>query len=156
VEATGRPGFTDLDRTRVTLDVSNTGLSGFDFERLLREEQIYPEMATSRHVLFLFTPGTRAEDASYLLAAIERLAENVDVRRTARSDAWPAPAPAIPEMALVPRDAYFARKRTVAIEDSIGSVCGETIAPYPPGSAVIAAGERLDADVVDYLRRVHM
>ena len=156
VEAAGRPGFVDLDRTRVTLDVSGSRLSGFDFERLLRDEQIYPEMATSRHVLFLFTPGTRAEDASYLVGAIERIAENTDVRQAARSDAWTAPAPAIPEMALAPRDAYFARKRSVAIEDSIGSICGETIAPYPPGSAVIAAGERLDADVVNYLRRVQM
>jgi len=155
-EAAGRSGFVDMDRTRVTLDVSATGLSGFDFERLLREEQIYPEMATSRHVLFLFTPGTRPEDTSYLVAAIERLTENADVRHAVRSQPWNYPAPAVPELAIVPRDAYFAKKRTVAIEDSIGSICGETIAPYPPGSAVIAAGERLDAGIVDYLRRVQI
>ena len=154
VEAAGRPGFMDLDRTRVTIDVSGTGLSGFDFERLLGEEQIYAEMATSRHVLLLFTPGTRAEDTSYLVAAIERLAEQADVRHVARSSPWTAPAPAVPEMSMLPRDAYFAAKRTVNIEDAIGEICGETIAPYPPGSAVIAAGERLQDGVVSYLRRV--
>jgi len=55
-EAAGRRGFSALDRTRVTVDVSATGLSGYEFERLLHEQQIYAEMATARHILLLFTP----------------------------------------------------------------------------------------------------
>jgi arginine/lysine/ornithine decarboxylase len=54
-ERVSQPGVVDLDATRVTLDVSQTGISGFDFARRLNEEHIYPEMATLQHVLFLVT-----------------------------------------------------------------------------------------------------
>jgi arginine/lysine/ornithine decarboxylase len=150
-DAAGGDGFRDLDRTRVTLDVSGTGLTGYDFARRLEAAQVYPEMATLRHVLLLFTPGTRREDATYLAAAIEQAAEQGSGR--ALLNAWPAPPP-IPAMGLAPRDAYFATKRTVDVADAVGALSAETIAPYPPGSAVIVAGEVLDADTLAYLRSV--
>lgn len=153
LEAAGRAGFTDLDRTRVTLDVSATGLTGYDFARRLEAEQVYPEMATLRHVLLLFTPGTRREDTSYLAAAVERAAEQGSGRALVLS--WPAPPP-MPAPGLAPRDAYFAPKRTVFTTEACGALSAETIAPYPPGSAVVVAGEVLDADTLAYLRDVRL
>lgn len=148
--ATG-PGFRELDRTRVTLDVSGTGLTGYDFDRLLCESDVYPEMATLQHVLFLFTPGTRAGDTAYLAAAVQRVADGGNGGRVSMLRDLPA---ALPDIVLSPREAYFAPKRTVEVRAAAGQVCGETIAPYPPGCAVIAAGERLDADTLSYLARV--
>ena len=62
--AEGRPGLNDFDPTRVTLNVVDTGLTGFEFERRLHRVSIYPEMATLEHVLFLVTPGTSIEDVA--------------------------------------------------------------------------------------------
>lgn len=151
IDAAGRPGFRDLDRTRVTLDVSGTGLTGYEFDELLADSEIYAEMATARQVLFLFTPGTRPEDTSYLLAAVERVAASGDRTRPASAYRSPPPPPA---MAMIPRDAHFAPKRTVRVDDALGAVSGETIAPYPPGCAVVAVGERLDAATLEYLEYV--
>lgn len=151
VEAASRSGFRDLDRTRVTIDVTGTGLTGYEFERALAAAEIYAEMATSRHVLFLFTPGTRPEDTTYLASAVERIAAEGD-RPGPAPDHLTPPAP--PVMAMIPRDAHFAAKRTVAVQDAVGHVSAETIAPYPPGCAVVTAGEVLDPAIVAYLRRV--
>ena len=66
-------GFQDMDATRVTLDVSRTGLTGFEFERQLNRERIYPEMATLQHVLFLVTPGTTDCDLHIAYQALKRI-----------------------------------------------------------------------------------
>lgn len=141
------PGFTDLDRTRVTLDVSQTGLTGFELEHRLHQVRVYPEMSTFQHVLFLLTPGTTDADVYTLYRAIRAIVEAAPAGR--RREA-PAPPP-MPERVLLPREAKFSRKRVVAIADAVGQVSGETIATYPPGVPIVTAGERLDRDVVDYL-----
>lgn len=150
-EAAGRAGFVDLDRTRVLVDVSGTGLTGYEFARRLEAEQIHPEMATLRQVLFLFTPGTRPEDTNYLAEAVERIAGDPGDRPVARR--WPAPPP-FPPMRLAPRDAFYAEQRMVDASDAVGMISGETIAPYPPGLAAVVAGETLDQATLDYLRAV--
>jgi arginine decarboxylase len=144
-------GFCQLDPTRLTLDVSALGLTGFDVERRLQKAGIYPEMATIQLVLFLITPGTSDEDLRVLYEALETITGEC---RRAAPLSLPAPPPT-PEMALIPRAAKFASKRRIPVNDAIGAISGETIATYPPGIPIVAAGEVLTADVIEYLRRLH-
>jgi arginine/lysine/ornithine decarboxylase len=146
-EQLGRPGFRDSDPTRVTLDVSETGLSGFDFERLLHEQRIYPEMATLRHLLLLVTPGSAIDDLNRLYDALAAIIAKCARQRTLDVP----PPPRIPTMAAIPRLAKFAPKVAVPIREAVGRVCGETIATYPPGVPVIAAGEVVTAEIIEYL-----
>jgi len=142
------PGFHDLDATRITLDVSRTGLTGFDVERQLNAESIYPEMATLRHVLFLVTPGTMESDLERLHESLVRI-DRAGRARSPRS--FPLPPP-LPAMAVIPRTAKFSPKSTVLLRDAVGRVCGETISAYPPGAPVIAAGEIVSSEAIEYLR----
>ena len=57
-----------------------------------------------------------------------------------------------PEVALSPREAFFAAHETVAAEDAAGRVAGELVAPYPPGIPAVVPGEVLTAEVLDALR----
>jgi len=147
-ENIGIPGFRDMDPTRVTVDVSDTGLSGFEFAGRLRAKGVYVEMATPRHILAVLTPANTDQDIACLLAAIGAIAP------TGMPTLKPMPIrpPAIPRMVLTPRQAKFARKRTLPISEAVGEISGETIACYPPGSVIIAAGELVTEDVVAYLR----
>lgn len=141
-------GFVALDHTRVTIDVSGTGLTGFEVERRLNAERIYPEMATVRHVLFLLTPGTTDEDLIRLARALDGIR-----RRPApvKHRVMPPPPP-LPQMAVIPRTAKFSAKRTIPLSGAAGEVSGETVATYPPGAPVIAAGEIVSDEVIDYLQ----
>ena len=55
-------------------------------------------------------------------------------------------------MAVIPRVAKFAPKRAVPLRDAVGEVSGETVATYPPGAPIIAAGEIVSAETIEYLR----
>lgn len=150
-EEAGRSGLRDLDATRVTLHVTGTRKTGFEFERRLRALRIYPEMATLDHVLFLLTPGTSDDDLDTLLHALTLICAD-----DAANDLPPSPLPpAVPAMVVPPRAAKFGSKRTVPLSAAVGEVSGETIATYPPGAPVIAAGEVVSPDVIDYLRCMH-
>ena len=123
-------------------------MTGFEIERRLHRESIYPEMATLQHLLFLVTPGTTDEDVERVLAALAGIVET-PARRVRRAA---LPPPPLPQLALNPREAKFARKRLVPVSDALGEISGETIATYPPGAPLIAAGEIVSAEVLEYLR----
>jgi arginine/lysine/ornithine decarboxylase len=108
-------------------------------------------MATLQHVLFLLTPGTRDEDVDHLLAALTEILEHDASRRPLPM----LPPPPLPERVCSPRVARFSPKRSVPVDLSVGSISGETIATYPPGVPIVTAGERLSAEVVEYLRHMH-
>jgi len=55
-------------------------------------------------------------------------------------------------MRMLPRDAFLAETDIVPFRESAGRICAETISPYPPGIPVIAPGEELSRELVDYLR----
>ncbi len=147
----GRPGFRTYDATRVTLDVAGTGLTGFEVERRLHRERIFPEMATYRHLLFLLTPGTSDADLYTLIRTLRACLPTTSSGPRLRDFGQ---APAV-RRALTPRAAHFATKRRVAVREAARQVSGETIATYPPGVPVVMAGEVLEADVLEYLQEVH-
>jgi hypothetical protein len=56
------------------------------------------------------------------------------------------------ELAMLPRDAYFAEGEHVLLERAVGRIAAEKVTPYPPGIPVLVPGERLTQPIVEYLR----
>jgi lysine decarboxylase len=54
-------------------------------------------------------------------------------------------------MAMLPREAFFAASRPVPWESAVGAVSAELVCPYPPGAPTLVPGERITAEVVEYL-----
>jgi len=52
---------------------------------------------------------------------------------------------------MTPLDAFFARVEQVPAADAVGRVAAEMISPYPPGVPVLAPGEVISQEAVDYL-----
>ena len=52
---------------------------------------------------------------------------------------------------MLPREAFFAPKETVAADKAIGRIAAEQVTPYPPGIPVIIPGERITAPLIKYL-----
>ena len=53
---------------------------------------------------------------------------------------------------LSPQQAYFAAKTTLPISASAGRVSGESVLCYPPGIPVLAPGEMITPEIIDYIR----
>ncbi len=157
-ERVGRPGLFDLDVTRLTVEVTGLGVTGFELLPLLGSAYgIQPEMATLHHVLLLVTPGNTASDLDRVVDAFRTLSERGLPSAIPGLAAVPGPLPspcAIPALAMTPRDAFFAPAETVRFESSVGRVSAELVAPYPPGIPVLAPGEVVSAESVEYLRRL--
>jgi arginine/lysine/ornithine decarboxylase len=56
---------------------------------------------------------------------------------------------------LSPREAWFAKKKTVRKEQATGKICAEIIMTYPPGIPLVCPGEMLSADVMEILDSLH-
>lgn len=56
-----------------------------------------------------------------------------------------------PEVVISPQEAFYARKRSVPLRESEGSVCSEFVMCYPPGIPILSPGERITADILAYI-----
>ena len=55
------------------------------------------------------------------------------------------------EIGINPREAFYAKKELVDIKDSLNMICGESIMAYPPGIPIIAPGELITQEAIDYI-----
>jgi arginine decarboxylase len=160
-ELQGRKGVFDLDPTKIAVTVTGLGYTGYEASEILRYRyNIQVELADLFNVVALFTIGTTRDAADRLALAFEEMARDdraVDMyapsgileRRVNRGNYR---LPKIPLMRMLPRDAFLAETDIVPFRESAGRICAETISPYPPGIPVIAPGEELSRELVDYLR----
>ena len=52
---------------------------------------------------------------------------------------------------MTPQAAFTAKKRRVAMKDSVGLVAGEFVMSYPPGIPIVAPGERITQDILEHI-----
>jgi arginine decarboxylase len=55
---------------------------------------------------------------------------------------------------MLPRDAFLGATESVPWRAAAGRISAEMICPYPPGIPIIAPGERLTTEIVDYLEQL--
>ena len=58
----------------------------------------------------------------------------------------------IPEVVLTPQQAFYADKYSLPLEECVGKVCTEFVMCYPPGIPILAPGEMITPQVVEYIR----
>lgn len=140
------PALTDkdapLDPTRLVLCAPD----GYAAQAALEEQNVWPEMADGGHVVLIPTCADGPAD----FARLERALRKVEL---GPCPGYPAP-PQPPEMVLTPRQALFAPRRTLPLEQAEGQVAAGQVAPYPPGVPVIAPGERVDKKSIAYLKEI--
>ncbi|MDW8059832.1 MAG: aminotransferase class I/II-fold pyridoxal phosphate-dependent enzyme [Thermomicrobium sp.] len=154
-----RPGA-GFDPTRLVVDVQGIGLTGLEAKRRLRRDfHVAAEMADLLSVVCLLTVGDTPETIDALVRAFAALADEA-CRRGERANGDPlvrllratGPIVAGAPQVLTPRDAFFAPTESVPLDRAVGRVAAEPITPYPPGIPVVAPGEAIRPEVVEFLR----
>lgn len=149
-ERLAQMGAHELDGTKLTVTVRGLGASGAQAEAFLRERHgIRAELADPHNVLFLLTYADEAPEVEALVAALADMAA-----RLGRAGGGPRKhlRPKLPELALSPREAFFAAAETVAFDAAAGRVSAETVTFYPPGIPALCPGERIGAAEIEYCR----
>ena len=144
------PNFA-LDSTKLTVNVERLGLTGLAAEKILRHElKIQCELSDAANLLFLITYADTRATVEKLLDALKKLAARPKI--SAASTGLSAPPAEIALAEMSPRETFFAQKKSVALEKSVGEICAEEITFYPPGIPVLNPGEKITAAAVEYIR----
>lgn len=134
------------------IDVSGLDINGYEAADWLREHQrIDMGLSDHRRVEATLSVADDEKSAARLLAALTALVDAAASLPPAKVVDLPSPAELELEPAMLPRDAFFAAKETVASDQAVGRIAAEQITPYPPGIPVIVPGERITAELLDYL-----
>lgn len=153
-EALANPGG-EWDPTRLVISVAGLRITGFTAARTLREAaRVQVEMADWRHIIVLVTIGDTPETIDALLQALGVLVERAATGHlpiAADSLPFTARLPPFGQARMAPRQAVLAPIEPVRLAQSVGRIAAELVCPYPPGVPVLAPGEEVSGDVVEYL-----
>ncbi|KAL8539849.1 hypothetical protein ACS0TY_001449 [Phlomoides rotata] len=154
IDISNFPKFCAIDPLRVSVGVQQLGLSGYEADEILyRDFGVVCELVGTQSITFAFNLGTKREHASRLVSGLKCVAERHSDNDKSSANEVSRGFGIINcmQMILSPRDAFFAPKRRVSIEDSLGKICGELICPYPPGIPVMIPGELITESALKYL-----
>ncbi len=158
------PGF-ELDMTRLTVNVSPLGMTGYDAERILRHKHnIQVEMADAANVVCILTVADNPENISRLFSVLEHLERDKD--GTAGGETAAIVDLARRQMGnmalnarngcceLEPAGILDAGTERVSLREAAGRISKGMIAPYPPGIPLVCPGETITHDTVGFLTEV--
>ncbi len=159
------PGFVALDRTRLTVTVSELGLTGFAADEILTSRGVISELASCQHLTFIVSFGNNQADIQDLVQAFTTLSQDASgyTPITSWQDVlkkWQAeflhvhPSSFIVHPYLSPREAFFAPTETLPVEETFDRISAELICPYPPGIPILMPGEAIAPAAIDYLQQV--
>lgn len=154
-EQAGTPGFTALDRTRLTVTITGLGIDGFAVDTYLQEQfGVIAELPTLHHLTFIITPGNTTADIDQLVQAFEALSHRfaAPTNRSEPETAWSPRNLPIPVYHCTPREAFFAPALTQPVHQAIDQVSADLVCPYPPGIPVLIPGEIISEPAIAYLQ----
>ena len=132
----------DLDICRITIDID--GYKGQELMSILYHDyNIRMEMSDYYNTLAVATVMNNKEDYETLIDAIKDIAGR-EKRKPIKDLTLDMPKPVV---SMCPAEAYFAQKKLVNLEDSIGEVAATAIIPYPPGVPLLATGELITKEI---------
>ncbi|WDM20485.1 aminotransferase class I/II-fold pyridoxal phosphate-dependent enzyme [Paenibacillus polymyxa] len=149
-EILGTEATYDYDPTKITVHIRHLGLTGYDVENWLRDHyNIEVELSDMYNILCLVTPGDTKEEIEILLKALRELASLH--YSTGQEHELVVKIPDIPQLSLIPRDAFYGDTEIVPFKESAGRIIAEFIYVYPPGIPILLPGEVISQDNIDYI-----
>jgi arginine/lysine/ornithine decarboxylase len=140
----------DFDSTKLSVNSLDIGLAGIEvYDKLRDEYDIQIEFGDIANFLCYISDGDRSRDIERLISAladIKRRHGKPERVRTLLATEYIAP-----EAAMTPQSAFYAETVPIPIEEAAGRISGEFVMCYPPGIPILAPGERITADIIDYI-----
>ena len=139
----------DFDVTKLSVHTLDIGLAGIEVYDLLRDEyDIQIEFGDLGNILAYLSIGDRPREIERLVSALAEIR-----RRFARSKTGLMEHEYIdPVVAVSPQEAFYTQKESLPLTDTAGRVCSEFVMCYPPGIPILAPGERITREIIDYIR----
>ena len=138
----------DFDITKLSIFTRAIGLAGIEVYDILRDDyDIQMELGDIANILAYISIGDRRKDIERLVSAL------ADIKRNYRKD----PSKLLkmeyidPIVDATPKEAFYAAKKSLPIDETVGKTAAEFLMCYPPGIPVLAPGERVTREILDYI-----
>ncbi len=124
------------DKLRITALID-----GEKYISYFREKGIEPEMYAKGYMVFIVTAADSDEKVLRLLNILKEIPKTDYVQ----------PKIPLPKIKITPRQAFRAEGEKINVTNAEGRILKETIYAYPPGVPLVAAGEEISKETVDYI-----
>jgi len=116
---------------------------------LYHNYRIQIELADLYNILCIISLG---DDYTAIDRLVEALRDIAEIYRNEQMEPVFEKELIIPEIIVSPKEAFYSSKKTVKLEESVGEISGELVMSYPPGIPIIAPGEKITEEVVNYIQ----
>lgn len=149
------PGAIAFNPLHVTVDVIELGITGYAAADWLQQHcGIHVELSDHRRIMALVSYADGDHNLARLVDGLRALAEHRHEADQGVSFDVPDPAQLRTDTVMFPREAFLGATEMVPWREAPGRISAEMICPYPPGIPIVAPGERLTSEIVDYLEQV--
>ena len=138
----------DFDVTKLSVYTRDIGLAGIEVYDLLRDEyDIQIEFGDIANILAYVSIGDRIQDIERLVGAL------ADIKRLYSRD----PSKMLnteyiaPQVVVSPQEAFYAKDESLPIRETAGRICSEFVMCYPPGIPILAPGEVITKEIIEYI-----
>src|SRR4051794_10657978 len=154
-ELDGRAGVAGRDETKILLDVTGLGISGFQAADWLYEHRrVGAEHHDLHHLMFVVTVADDEARVNRLVAAMRALVNAAPAIGAGRElPSLPPVSQLVGDYVMSPREAFVGTTRRVALDDAAGEIAAEPVSPYPPGVPLLVPGQRVHDGHIEFLRK---
>lgn len=140
--------FYDFDKTKLSVHTRNIGLAGIEVYDILRDDYgIQIEFGDIGNILAIVSAGDRALEIERLISSLSEIKRLYSKDKTGMFDHEYIN----PKVITAPQKAFYSNKKSVPINRSSGMVCGEFVMCYPPGIPILAPGEKITDEIINYI-----
>jgi arginine decarboxylase len=154
-ELDGRPGVAARDETKLIVDVTGLGISGFQAADWLYEHRrVGAEHHDLHHLMFIVTVADDDTSVDRLVAAMRDLVDAAPAIGAGRElPSLPPVSELVGDYVMPPRDAFLGTTRRVNLSDAAREIAAEPVSPYPPGVPLLVPGQRVHEGHIEFLRK---
>ncbi|MFA9463192.1 MAG: aminotransferase class I/II-fold pyridoxal phosphate-dependent enzyme [Velocimicrobium sp.] len=148
-ELVNKDSIYDFDVTKLSIHTLDVGLAGIEVYDLLRDEYgIQIEFGDIGNILAYISVGDREREIERLVSALAEIRRRFKKERTGMLDHEYIN----PQVVETPQQAFYGEKIALPIMESAGRVCSEFIMCYPPGIPILAPGEKITKEILEYIQ----
>ena len=145
----------DLDQTRLTVNISEIGFTGFAAEEILDKKfHVTPEFSSWQNLTFIISLGNTKADIQNLIQGLNNLTHVTPLTSECQPCNNIRDAIIISDLSISPREAFFANSEVLPVEETQDRICAEIICPYPPGIPILMPGEIITKSALEYLQKI--
>lgn len=141
-ELNNKYSIEEIDISRLVFYTGRSNLSGIAIDKILRERfRIQIEMSSEIHFVGISTIADTIEGFNVLTNALTNIDRKLMANKQ-KVDINNITYP-IPDIKISPREAFYATKEKVSLNNAEGRISGEFVVFYPPGIPLLFPGEEI-------------